>query len=98
MKPSTPEFLQKLRSFVQDEADTQHRALEKQWSRALQERVAKGWAIEGLRIEQIKNGIARLSCATNDSRFREGDLVLLHRDNPHDTDALHCELQYDGET
>ena len=80
------------------EADTQYRALEKQWSHSLQERAAKGWAIEGLRIEQMKNGIIRLSCGTNDSRFREGDLVLLHRDNPHDSDALHCELQYDGET
>jgi len=98
MKTSTPEFLQKLRKFVQDEADAQFRALEKQWSHPLQERVAKGWAIEGLHIERMKKDIARLSCGTNDSRFREGDLVLLHRGNPHDPDALHCELQYDGET
>jgi DNA replication ATP-dependent helicase Dna2 len=98
MKISTPEFLQKLRKFVQQEAGAQYRELEQQWSRPLQERIARGWAIEGLHVEQMKNGIARLSCATNDSRFREGDLVLLHRDNPHDPDALHCELQYDGET
>lgn len=98
MSASTPEFLKRLRKFVQAEADAQYRALEKQWSRPLQERVARGWAIEGLRVEQMKNGIIRLSCVTNDSRFREGDLVLLHRDNPHDPDALHCELQYDGET
>jgi DNA replication ATP-dependent helicase Dna2 len=98
MRNSTPEFLQKLRKFVQDEANTQYRALEKQWSLPLQERVARGWAIEGLRVEQMRNGMARLSCATNDSRFREGDLVLLHRDNPHDPDALHFDLQYDGET
>ena len=98
MKTSTPEFLQKIRKFVQDEADAQYRALDKQWSHPLQERVAKGWAIEGLRVEQMKNGIARLSCATNDSRFREGDLVLLHRDNPRDPDSLHFDLQYDGET
>jgi DNA replication ATP-dependent helicase Dna2 len=98
MKTSTPEFLQKLRKFVQDEAETQYRQLEQQWSHPIQERVARGWAIEGLRVEQMKNGIARLSCSTNDSRFREGDLVLLHRDNPWDTDALHFDLQYDGET
>lgn len=98
MNTSTPEFLHKLRKFVQDEADAQYCALEKQWSHLLQERVAKGWAIEGLRIERMKNDIARLSCGTNDSRFREGDLVLLHRGDPHDPDALHCELQYDGET
>jgi DNA replication ATP-dependent helicase Dna2 len=98
MNDSTPEFLKKLRKFVQAEADAQYRTLEKQWSRPLQERVARGWAIEGLRVEQMKNGIIRLSCTTNDSRFREGDLVLLHRNTPHDPDALHCELQYDGET
>jgi DNA replication ATP-dependent helicase Dna2 len=98
MNASPSEFLQRLRKFVQHEADTQHRILERQWSCSLQERVARGWAIEGLRVEQMKNGIARLACATNDSRFREGDLVLLHRDDPHDQDALHCELQYDGET
>ena len=72
--------------------------MEGQWSRPLPERVARGWAIEGLRVEGMKNGIVHLSCVTNDSRFREGDLVLLHRDDPHDPDALHCELQYDGET
>lgn len=98
MNTSTPEFLQKLREFVQGEADAQYRALQKQWSYPLQERVAKGWAIEGLHIEQIKNSIVRLTCGTNDSRFREGDLVLLHRGDPHDPNALHCELQYDGET
>lgn len=98
MNDSTPEFLKRLRKFVQVEADAQYRALEKQWSHPLQERIARGWAIEGLRVEQMKNGIIRLSCVTNDSRFREGDLVLLHRDDPHDPNALHCELQYDGET
>lgn len=98
MNTSTPEFLQKLREFVQGEADAQYRALQKQWSYPLQERVAKGWAIEGLRIERMKNDFARLTCGTNDSRFREGDLVLLHRGDPHDPNALHCELQYDGET
>lgn len=72
-------------------------ALEHQWSRPLHERVANGWAIEGLRMERFQNGIVRLTCATNDSRFREGDLVVLHRDNPKDKDALHFDLQYDGE-
>ena len=98
MTQSTPELLNKLRQFVQDEADTQFRALERQWSHSLQDRVAKGWAIEGLRVEQMKNGIARLTCATNKSRFREGDLVILHQNNPWDPDALHFDLQYDGET
>ncbi len=97
MPQSTSDLLQKIRKFVEDEADTQLSALERQWSRPLQERVANGWAIEGLHVERFQNGIVRLTCATNDSRFREGDLVILHRDNPKDKDALHFDLQYDGE-
>ncbi len=53
MNTSTPDFLQKLREFVQGEADAQYRALEQRWLYSLQERVAKGWAIEGLHIEQM---------------------------------------------
>ena len=64
----------------------------------INERVSKGWAIEGLQIDEYKNGFAHLTCAINESRFREGDLVLLHRNNPTDPDALHFELQFDGET
>jgi DNA replication ATP-dependent helicase Dna2 len=98
MPQSTLEFLQRLRKFVQDEAETQFQALSRQWSHPLGERVARGWAIEGLQVTHFQNGIARLTCATNDSRFREGDLVALHRGNPQDEKAQHCELQYDGET
>jgi DNA replication ATP-dependent helicase Dna2 len=97
MPQSTSDLLLKIRRFVEDEADMQLSALERQWSRPLHERVANGWAIEGLRMERFQNGIVRLTCATNDSRFREGDLVILHRDNPKDKDALHFDLQYDGE-
>jgi len=98
MPQTTADFLHRLRKFVQDEAETQFQALTRQWSHPLQERVARGWAIEGLHVTHFQNGIARLTCATNDSRFREGDLVVLHRGNPQDENAQHCELQYDGET
>lgn len=95
---STADLLNRLRHFVKAEAETQFAALDKQWSRPLPERVAKGWAIEGLRVERVENGLIRLHCDTNDSRFREGDLLVVHQGNPKDPNALHVELQYDGET
>jgi DNA replication ATP-dependent helicase Dna2 len=97
MPQSTADFLHRLRKFVQDEAETQFQTLTRQWAHPLQERVARGWAIEGLHVTHFQNGIARLTCATNDSRFREGDLIVLHRGDPQDENAQHCELQYDGE-
>jgi DNA replication ATP-dependent helicase Dna2 len=98
MPSSTANLLNRLRHFVQAEAEGQYYALDQQWSRPLSERVAKGWAIEGLRLVGIEKGIIRMHCDTNDSRYREGDLMVLHRDNPKDPNALHVELQYDGET
>src|SRR5512133_2267767 len=97
MSQTTVEFIEKLRQYVESEANTQYKQLEHQWSFPLAERVAKGWAIEGLKIADYQKQIIRLSCDTNDSRFREGDLIVLHRGNPRDPDALHCELEYDGE-
>jgi DNA replication ATP-dependent helicase Dna2 len=95
---STTELLNRLRHFVQAEAETQLAALDKQWSRPLSERVAKGWAIEGLRVDRFDKGVILLRCDSNESRFREGDLLVLHQGNPKDPNALHVELQYDGET
>jgi DNA replication ATP-dependent helicase Dna2 len=95
---STADLLKRLRHFVRAEAEIQYAALDLQWSRPLSERVAKGWAIEGLRVAHFEKGLIRLRCDTNDSRFREGDLLVLHQGNPKDPNALHVELQYDGET
>ncbi len=92
------EFLNRLKHYVQAEAETQFASLDAQWSRPLSERVAKGWAIEGLRVDHYEKGIIRLLCDTNESRFREGDLLVLHQGNPKDPHALHVELQFDGET
>lgn len=98
MTHSTVDFLQRLQVFIENEADAQRDALKKQWSSPIDERVARGWAIEGLHVVQYRDGIIRLTCVTNESRYREGDLVVIHRGDPRDENALHCDLQYDGET
>ncbi len=91
-------LLERLKHVVTAEAETQYQLLLDQWSRPLNERVARGWAIEGLSFLSAKSPYMRLRCATNDSRFREGDLLVLHRGNPQDQNALQVELQYDGGT
>jgi DNA replication ATP-dependent helicase Dna2 len=98
MSASISDLLERLQQFVRHEADRQYFALERQWSRPLNERVARGWAIEGLSVNDINKGIIHLSCQTNQSRFREGDLLVLHQSAPQDPNALHVDLLYDGET
>lgn len=98
MTISTTDFLQRLRIFVENEADAQREALNKQWNMPLHERISRGWAIEGLRIIGYKDQIVRLTCSTNESRFREGDLVVLHRGDPRGEIVLQCEIQLDNET
>ena len=48
-------------------------------------------------LKAFKMGLPVWPVPQTTSRFREGDLVILHRDNPKDKDALHFDLQYDGE-
>ncbi len=96
--PANANFLNRLRNYIKTEAEQQYSALERQWAFPLAERVTKGWAIEGLCIEKYDKRIIRMHCETNESRFREGDLLVLHRGLPQDQNSLHVELQYDGET
>lgn len=91
-------LLQRLREFINSEFATQHANLERQWALPLGERVMRGYAIEGLRVEEFKGNTARLSCASNDSRFREGDLMVLHRSTPIGLESVEVLLEYDDET
>ncbi len=95
---STQDLLNRLKHFVKAEAEAQYSVLKQQWSQPLALRVAKGWAIEGISLVAYDEGLIKLHCDTNNSRFREGDLVVLHQDNPEDPEALHLELEYDGDT
>lgn len=95
---STQELLNRLKQYVRSEAKAQYDAITEQWSQPLSIRVAKGWAIEGVSVISYQNRLLKLHCETNNSRFREGDLIVLHRGNPQNPYALHLELEYDGET
>lgn len=92
-------LLQRLDRFVRSESEIHRQELERQWSRSLAERIATGRALEGLQVEEVrKDGTLLLNCATNDSRFREGDFLVLHRGDPRGEEAAECLLEYDDET
>ena len=92
-------LLQRLQQFIIEESQAQRDALERRWARPLAERVARGYAIEGLELVEIRrNGLLVLACQTNESRFREGDLIVLHRGDPHEAGAVQAALDYDDET
>ena len=96
--PNHQELLQRLHEFIQSEFATQHANLERQWALPLGERVAHGYAIEGLKVESIEKQTIRLSCQTNESRFREGDFLVLHRGNPVGIESAQVMIEYDDET
>ncbi len=91
-------LLQRLREHVNSEFATQLANLQRQWQLPLGERVMHGYAIEGLRVTQVKEGLIHLNCQTNDSRFREGDFLVMHRSTPVGLEAAQVLLEYDDET
>jgi DNA replication ATP-dependent helicase Dna2 len=92
-------FLLRLRRFILDERDAQRQQIEQEWARPLAERVADGLALEGVRIVRLTpTGDIELACARNPSRFREGDLLYLHRGHPHWQPSCLVSLEEDDET
>lgn len=96
--PQHQGLLNRLRDFINSEFATQRANLERQWALPLGERVARGYAIEGLKVEGVNKQSARLTCQTNESRFREGDFLVLHRGDPVGIESVQVLLEYDDET
>ncbi len=93
------DLLLELREFVIGETEIQKRKLWQQWSRPLNERVAGGDAIMGLYVVNVSyDGKIQLRCSSNNSRFREGDFLVLHQGNPNDQSAIQVALEEDNET
>ncbi|MBN2147984.1 MAG: AAA family ATPase [Anaerolineales bacterium] len=92
-------LLARLQNFVRSEAEAQRFELRHRWAMPLPERVQRGRALEGLAVEQLgKHNLVRLHCKMNESRFREGDMMVLHRGDPEGEEAIECLLEYDDET
>jgi DNA replication ATP-dependent helicase Dna2 len=97
--PNHAVLLQRLGRFVRSEADAQRNQLRERWARPLSERVARGFAIEGISLASFNSsGSILLSCHTNESRFRDGDFLMLHRGDPEGEDTIEVVLEYDDET
>lgn len=90
-------LLQRLKTFIGREYAIQRDQLEKQWLLPLAQRVQQGYAIEGLSVLSHKGNALKMSCQVNDSRFRDGDLLVLHRGYPKDQESIQCILDYDDE-
>jgi len=99
MNSSSASLLQRLKQFVHAEAETQRIELRRRLASPLAERVERGRALVDLHVEKmLGEGVVRLHCDLNESRFREGDLLVLHRGDPQGPDAVQCLLEYDDET
>ncbi|MBN1177802.1 MAG: AAA family ATPase [Anaerolineae bacterium] len=99
MSQKATRLLNQLDRMVRQEARQQQEQIERQWSLPLAERVRTGRAIEGLCFSSInaETGNVVLRCQSNQSRFREGDHLFLHRGNPLLEPLLECTLEIDEE-
>lgn len=76
-------FLEGLRDLVLTEMEAQRQQISDQWRKPLSTRVADGYAIEGVRVSEIRtDGKVELTCPRNVSRFRPGDVLCLSHDDP----------------
>jgi DNA replication ATP-dependent helicase Dna2 len=93
------EFLAELARVVRADADDARRQVTNVWARPLDERVRSGRAIANLRIaERQPDGMLALNCPRNESRFREGDVLLLSRGDPFFEPRFLVTLEVDEET
>ena len=69
---------------------------EKLWAKPLGQRVRLGRAVEQLTFREInrKRGVVKFHCPNNDSRFRQGDVLRLSRNDPA---GDHVEVTWYGE-
>ena len=99
MDYSRKELLEKLEQMILEEAWIQRDALERQLKLPLRERIRIGKAIEGLCLAGVndRNGNLIFTCDENNSLFRTGDYLVLHKSSPLLEDGIACILESDEE-
>ncbi len=98
MDTAAGELIERLKQYVISDAQEQRQELERQWAAPLFERVRRGLAIQDLRlVGQQEKGIFVLAAQQNNSRFREGDLLVLHRGSPLMQPTVECVLEYEDD-
>lgn len=92
-------FIAELARLVRADAAEAQRQIADSWARPLAERVAAGRAIADVRIVAVRpDGLLTLACPANESRFREGDVLLLSRGDPCFEPRFLVTLDLDEET
>lgn len=95
----TLKLLEKLERFIKQEQAVANDQLLKSWARPLNERLQKGLSqrFNKLSIDEDKSRV-RVYLDGGESRFREGDLICLHRGDPlQDIMARHLSFEKDDE-
>lgn len=83
---------------VRDDIAAQTARLLDIWQKPLSERLAQGKAIDNLRfLGFTDDNMLRLHCPENESFFREGDILRLHRGNPQEGPFCNVNLDYEDE-
>ncbi|MBN1921165.1 MAG: AAA family ATPase, partial [Anaerolineae bacterium] len=99
MLTTAADLLRHLEDLVRQEAEQQREHLERQWSLPLGERVRRGYALEGLAYSGMNEHTGNLvfMCTSNNARFREGDVLFLHKSHPQLEPYLEVTLEVDDE-
>ncbi len=96
---SIGEFISELARLVRSDAAEARRQVADIWASPLESRVAAGRAIANVHIAQVRpDGMLTLTCPRNESRFREGDILLLSRESPFMEPRFLVTLEFDEET
>lgn len=76
--------LDDLLDFVRDEQEAGDRRLSALWTRPIAEKLETGWTQRFLRLERTDDQLLWAHTDGGESRFREGDMLVLHGGSPWD--------------